>query len=268
MSYSYDRSSRQARAQPSHRGTLTYWLPLIFTVTVATVGVAAWIWSERKDDDEDQLSPPPGGYPPGDPYQQNYPPPPGSFPSQTPGYPPAGYPPPPGEPYGRNPDGSVRTGPPSYADVRPGEVAYGTTQQQQPQQPPQGYFAQMSGALGGALKRTPSPQQFIDGASRSVVAGVAAAGAVVGSALSSIREEDKNAYKDHKTWSEEAETRASGIAPIEMRSGSEPGVSAPRVPVSNGRRKTVAIVVSADTNDDGVVDEDDHFMEHAVCTPF
>lgn len=236
MSYSYERYERNARPAPSRRGGLSYWIPLALTVTVATVGIAAWIWSERQDDDDDTPRP----YPPG---------------------------PDPGPSYNRNPDGTVRTGPPSYADVRPGEVAYGTTQRQDESQ---GYMARMS----GALRRTPSPQQFMEGASRTVVAGVAAAGAVVGSALSSIREEDKNAYRDHKTWSEEAEARLPGVSPgpasgIEMRSVNEAGVAAtPRVPVANERRKTVAIVVSADTNDDGIMDEDDIFVEHAVCTSF
>jgi hypothetical protein len=223
---SYDRYERNARRQPaqSRRNGLSYWIPLAITVTVATVGIAAWIWSERNDDEEDTQGP------------------------RRPDY-------------GRNQDGSVRTGPPSYADVRPGEVAYGTT----PQRPEesQSYMARMS----GALRRTPSPQQFMEGASRTVVAGVAAAGAVVGSALSSIREEDKNAYKDHKTWSEEAESRLAGAAPgassgIEMRSASEVGgaAAAPPKSVGNGRRKTVAIVVSADTNNDGMMDEDDTFI--------
>lgn len=233
MSYSYDRYERTARPAPSRRGGLSYWIPLALTVTIATVGIAAWIWSERRDDDEDD---------------PRYPPGPDPGPSRP--------------DYGRNPDGSIRTGPPSYADVRAGEVAYGTAQRQDESQ---GYMARMS----GALRRTPSPQQFMEGASRTVVAGVAAAGAVVGSALSSIREEDKNAYKDHKTWSEEAEARLPGVGPdppsgIEMRSVSEAGVAAtPRVPVGNGKRKTVAIVVSADTNDDGMMDEDDIFVEHA-----
>lgn len=232
MSYSYDRYERNARPAPSRRGGLSYWIPLALTVTVATVGIAAWIWSERQDDEDDEPRP----YPPGSA---------------------------PGPSYTRNPDGSVRTGPPSYADVRPGEVAYGTTQRQDESQ---GYMARMS----GALRRTPSPQQFMEGASRSVVAGVAAAGAVVGNALSSIREEDKNAYTDHKTWSEEAESRLPGVIPgppsgIEIRSVSEAEVAAtPRVPVANVRRKTIAIVVSADTNDDGQMDEDDVFVEHAV----
>ena len=169
--------------------------------------------------------------------------------------------------YGRNQDGSVRTGPPSYADVRPGEVAYGTTQGRPDEQ--QSYMARMS----GALKRTPSPQQVFDGASRTVLGGIAAAGAVVGSALSSIREEDKNAYKDHRTWSEEAESRPSGVSPvppggIEMRSGSEPGVQpTQRVQVGNGKRKTVAIVVSADMSNDDEFDDEGGFYERAVSTP-
>jgi len=232
---SYDRNARRQPARGSNRGTLSYWLPLAFTVTVATIGVAAWVWSERSEDDEDKPTPPERGPAGGDGVYQNY----------------------------RNPDGSVRMGPPSYADVRPGEVAYGTVENRSEES--QGYMARMS----GALRRTPSPQQVFEGASRSVVAGVAAAGAAVGSALSSIREEDKNAYKDHRTWSEEAAARAtagsSTGAPtggIEMRSGEEPGVSSTRVPQSNGKRKTVAIVVSADASTE--YDDDDDYHEHAV----
>jgi hypothetical protein len=125
--------------------------------------------------------------------------------------------------------------------------------------------------MSGALKRTPSPQQVFDGASRTVLGGIAAAGAVVGSALSSIREEDKNAYKDHRTWSEEAEGRAPGVSPvppggIEMRSASEPGVQQ-RVQVGNGKRKTVAIVVSADTSNDDDFDDEGGFYERAVSFP-
>lgn len=278
MSSPYD---QYGRARRQHRGTLTYWVPLVVTVTVATVGIAAWIWSERKDDDEDlppgsTFNPPPGGdyrphddpaFPqgPGYPPQQYPQPPPGSYPAQAPGYP-SGYPPVSGEPYGRNPDGSIRTGPPSYADVRPGEVAYGTEEHQQPQS----YIAQMSGALGGALRRTPSPQQFISGATRSVTAGVAAAGAAVGSALFSIREEDKNAYTDHKTWSEEADVRRPGAGPdapsqgTETRSTNKTAPAAAPSSASNKRRKTVAIVISADSGHHGDLDEEDHFHEHSV----
>lgn len=231
---SYDRQ-RNARQPTSRQGALTYWLPLAFTVTVATVGLVAWIWSERHDDGDDDL--PPG--PPGDNVHDR-------------------------PPYGRNPDGSVRTGPPSYADVRPGEAAYGTAPGPQTSQENQSYMARMS----GALRRTPSPQQVFDAASRSVTGGIAAAGAVVGSALGSIMEEDKNAYKDHKTWSEEAAVRgmtatAGPSTGIEMRSDSTPGVSAQRVPQVNGKRKTIAVVVSADSKAT-FEDDDGEFHEHAV----
>lgn len=234
---SYDRYERNARrSQPSSRGGLSYWLPLAFTLTVATVGLVAWVWSERNDD-EDELPPPPG-----DNVYNN-----------------------PRPDYGRNPDGTIRTGPPSYADVRPGEVAYGTVPAQPLQGPEQNqsYMARMS----GALRRTPSPQQMFEGVSRSVAGGVAAAGAVVGSALGSIMEEDKNAYRDHKTWSEEAEARnIPAVSPvptggIEMRDSTPGVVATPRVPQSNGKRKTVAIVVSADTSIDDY--DEDEFHEHA-----
>lgn len=232
MSYPHERRRHGASG---HRGTFSYWVPLALTVTVATAGIVAWIWSEREDDDDDEgsrLGPPPGPY---------------------------------GQPdYGRNPDGTIRTGPPSYADVRPGEVAYGNVQSRPEES--QSYMARMS----GALRRTPSPQQVFDGVSRSVVGGVAAAGAVVGNALSSIREEDKNAYKDHKTWSEEAEARQKSGSPgpspgpVELRSESFAGVGpTQRAPVGNGKKKTVAIVVSAEGGVDEYEDQDG-FHEHAV----
>ena len=82
--------------------------------------------------------------------------------------------------------------------------------------------------MSGALRRTPSPQQFLDSTGKTVAAGVAAAGAAMGKALASIREEDK-AYAENP-WSEEADAKKD------------------RGPVSGDkRRKTVAIVVSADT---------------------
>ncbi|CZR65979.1 uncharacterized protein PAC_15879 [Phialocephala subalpina] len=229
MSSSYDRYERTQRGSSSRRGTFSYWIPLALTVTVATVGIVAWIWSERGDE-EDELPPPPGG-------DRVYPRP----------------------DYGRNPDGSVRTGPPSYADVRPGEVAYGTAPESRPEES-QSYMARMS----GALRRTPSPQQVFDGASRSVMGGIGAVGAVVGTALGSIMEENKDAYKDHNAWSEEAEARAATATagPIELRENT-PGISSTRVPVNNGKRKTVAVVVSADTNLDDLDVDSGEFHEHA-----
>jgi hypothetical protein len=191
-------------------------VPLLLTVTVATIGLAAWIWSERYSDDEDEDD------------------------DRT-------------EP---RLDGSQ---PPTvYRDSPPGNVAYKTDVR--PTEETSGYIARMS----GALRRAPSPQQILDSTSRTVVAGVAAAGAVVGSALSSIREEDKNAYKDHKTWEEEAEARkAISSSSTALASSS---MHSQKMPVSQetGRRKTVAVVVSADADGDGMDDGEDYMQEHAV----
>jgi hypothetical protein len=191
-------------------------VPLLLTVTVATIGLAAWIWSERHSDDE---------------YEED---------DRT-------------EP---RPDGSQQ--PPVYRDSPPRNVTYKTDVR--PTEETTSYMARMS----GALRRAPSPQQILDSTSRTVVAGVAAAGAVVGSALSSIREEDKNAYKDHKTWEEEAEARKS--IPSSGAAVASSSVHPKKKPVSQetGRRKTVAVVISADADGDGMDDGEDYMQEHAV----
>src|SRR5271154_5246260 len=74
MSYSYERVERRRRATTGggssfgHTGRRTafgYWLPLAVTVTAATIGLVAWIWSERRDDEEDSEGEhPAGGVPP------------------------------------------------------------------------------------------------------------------------------------------------------------------------------------------------------------
>ncbi|KAG9671676.1 hypothetical protein KCU99_g2971, partial [Aureobasidium melanogenum] len=46
----YD-AARRRQARPG-RSALGYWLPLVVTVTIATAGLAAWIWSERHQDDD------------------------------------------------------------------------------------------------------------------------------------------------------------------------------------------------------------------------
>jgi hypothetical protein len=102
--------------------------------------------------------------------------------------------------------------------------------------------------MSGALRRTPSPQQFFDSTGKTVAAGVAAAGAVMGKALASIREEDR-AYTDNNPWSEEADAKK------ERAPAAQP----------SKKRKTVAVVVSADAN---ISDLDDvGFQEHAVREP-
>lgn len=219
---SYDRyESQRGRHGASRRTTLGYWVPLVFTVTVATIGLAAWVWKERNDDDE---------------YER---------------------------------DRKDNRPPPGYGDVGPGHTAYAPGAQPPATQDP-GMMARMS----GALRRTPSPQQIFDEASRRVAAGVAAAGAAVGGAvggaLSSIQEEDKRDYEDHSRWSEEAEARAGDITGLRhsdaretVPTGLAHSQGAP--PRPGDKRKTVAIVVSADTKDHGAGVEDAiYFQEHAV----
>lgn len=216
MSSPYDRYDRGSSRR---RGIWGHWVPLVLTVTVATVGLAAWVWSQRNSEEEHDED---------EPIAQDL------------DYENADY----GDnpPYGASGDDPK---PPTFAgsDLRPGEPGYGTAPSQADSG--SGWGARMS----GALRRTPSPQQFIEGASKTVVAGVAAAGAAVGTALAAIREEDKTAYADHETWSEEADAK-------EKR---PPKSSQSRDP--SKKRKTVAIIVSADTHIDDI--DEDGFHEHA-----
>lgn len=183
-----------------------YWIPLAVTVGIATISVAAWIWSERQENEDDDEG---RDYPD----DFNQPPPP-------PGY--EGVPP--GADFARS------TG----ADARQEDGSV---------------IARMQ----GALRRTPSPQQLFDGASRRVAAGVAAAGAMVGGALSSITEE-RGDFEDHSRWSEEADLRARGGADVAPRSGPSTSTKA---------KKTVALVVSSVAPSDDP--EDITLSEHAVC---
>lgn len=129
------------------------------------------------------------------------------------------------------------------------------------------------GRVQGAIRRTPSPQQIFDGASRRVVAGVTAAGAAVGGALSAIKEEDRRDFEDHSRWSEEAETRATtaiASAPQDPRA-SQAALSASKSESSAAKgakkRKTVAVVVSADIGHHDPGEEVSYIQEHAVCFP-
>lgn len=200
---------------PSGRRTaLGYWVPLALTVGVATLGIAAWIWSERNDDDEDD-------YPrdDGDRHDGFRAPAPDVF------------------PVGPGADYAVATA----ADIR-GEDE-----------------ASVVARMQGALRRTPSPQQIFDGASRRITAGMAAAGALVGGALTSIREEERGDFEDHSRWSEEVRSRAterSQQAAASM-SGALPGAP---VPFFDKRKRAVAIVLSSVSQSD----IEDSSSQHAV----
>jgi len=215
MSFSYDRYDRR-QSSSNRRSTLGYWVPLVFTVTVATASLAAWVWSERRDDEESDdadLS------------------------------------------YGE--DGAGKMPEPRHGasrdTVREDETIMSRVQ--------------------GVMRRTPSPKQFFDTVGKKTAAGIAAAGAITGAALASIREEDKGDYPDHNRWSEEATLRGSVEA---QSSQSKSAVDAHSKsfaasvrggPAVGGRRKTVAIVVSAESlMDDPHDDHGAYRSENAVSS--
>ena len=234
MSFRYTQDGRRRQVGPpaaGPRSVMGYWMPLVLTVGVATIGIAAWIWSEQSDEDDDDY------YPPDDSGDESY-----YAPRPRP--PPAGHPPPPPPPpppqgYGREISESTESTA-LYRDL--------PTQSSDDS----GMFARMQ----GALRRTPSPQDIFGGASKRVAAGMAAAGAFVG--LAPIREEGRGDFEDHTRWSEEAESRDN-----ESNRQASPAVMSGALP-SSGRglgkkRKTVVIVVSSMSHGS------DESLNHAVC---
>ncbi|RDW90251.1 uncharacterized protein DSM5745_02026 [Aspergillus mulundensis] len=108
--------------------------------------------------------------------------------------------------------------------------------------------ASVMARMQGALRRTPSPQQIFDGASKRVAAGVAAAGAFVGGALTSIREENRGDFEDHTRWSEEVESRNQQRNQAETSAPSQiPTRSVVGAPATTDKKKTVVIVVSSES---------------------
>ncbi|KAL8729394.1 MAG: hypothetical protein Q9166_004787 [cf. Caloplaca sp. 2 TL-2023] len=125
------------------------------------------------------------------------------------------------------------------------------------------------GRVQGAIRRIPSPQQIFDGASRKMVAGVTAAGAAVGGALSAIREEDRRDFEDHSRWSEEADIRATTATapaprdPRAVEATMSVGQSDSGGTKGGKKRKTVAVVVSGDTGHHDPGEEVTYIQEHA-----
>lgn len=201
-------------------------MPLVLTVTVATVGVAAWVWNQRSGRDEDGDED--GDEDPDLDHNTDH------------VYADLDYE---NADYGDNPAYGATTRPSAPAEQSGGGGGGGGG----------GWGSHMSGAL---LRRTPSPQQLFDSARKTVAAGVTAAGAAVGSALAIIREEDKGAYADHETWSEEADAKKSeGIGDTGDRRRQQQRST-------RKKRRVVAVVVSAENSADDLVG--DGFHEHAV----
>lgn len=288
------RSRRPLYAPPAssrQQSTLGYWVPLITISTIAIGGLAAWIWSERSESDEDDR--PHNDRPPRPATGQG-----GAYPTQ--GAQP--YPGPPSQQQGAGPASGQDAGMPPYQGPIPsqsggpqgmpppvgGEAAsyYAgrsthTEQQQQQQQGDASWYGQVR----GAIRRTPSPQQFFDSASKQVGAAAAAAGA----ALGSIIEEDKDPYyedgsrrrgrdgegevfSDHERWSEEAEEKTR-VGAVEAESGkrADAALRSARDDKGNGKgksKKTVAVVVNADAGGENAYDQDSTYhSEHAVSLP-
>lgn len=201
-------------------------MPLVLTVTVATAGLAAWVWSERREDEDessedDNLS------------------------------------------YGEESDRKTPRGPGAGTTTTNAPLSRDSTGLPQGGANPDDLMSRVQ----GVIRRTPSPQQVFDTVSKKTAAGWAAAGA----ALASIREEDKDdAYGDHNRWSEEAAIRRnveaqsaqSGAAVDEQARAFAASVRSG--PNAGGKRKTVVLVVSAESLMD-VHDEDGSYRsENAV----
>lgn len=188
-------------------------MPLAITVTVATVGLAAWMLSQHNGDSDSEDEDVDDG-------------------RETP------------------PEQDLYYNRAEYGE----NSAYGTSFHHpieahfEPSRPGPG-DGSISGRVQSALRRTPSPQQFFDNAGKTIATGIAATSAAITNTLAAIREEDKSAFADHETWSEEADAKKQTRQSETHDAGK--------------RRKTVAIVVSADS----ILGDLDNaeFIEHAVC---
>ncbi|CBX99592.1 hypothetical protein IAQ61_005154 [Plenodomus lingam] len=219
--FNYDRYDRRQSSHKS-RSALGFYVPLILTVTVATAGLAAWVWSAREDS------------------QDNY-----------------------------SSDDDLSYGEDSAQEKRHGKAPVGEVQRnvtglsQGIAHDDRDDDNSFLGRAQGVIRRTPSPQQLFDSVSKKTAAGLAAAGAAAGAALASIREEDKDeAFGDHTRWSEEATLRRSveaqsrdSAAAVDRQTKSF-AASIKNGPQYTGKRRTVVLVVSAESLMDR--EDDDH----------
>lgn len=265
-----------ARGNASHHSVLGYWVPLVVTGTIAIGGLAAWIWSERSEHDEDDR---PYDKPPrpqtgvGQPYPTQ-----GSQP--YPGPPPSGqqgFAPPP-----------AQSGPPAPPPPGGESASYYNATSETRDVNTQ-YSQQQDGAtwydrVAGVVKRTPSPQQFFDTASKGVTAGMAAAGAALGSIMEGgsddelnqrrqssrtkerrNRTEERDGFSDHERWSEEADDpQRVGVVEAESEKRAKAARSVRNEQGKGRAKRAVAVVVSADTADFEHDMSAGYTTEHAV----
>ncbi len=266
------------RGNGSSHSVLGYWVPLVVTGTIAIGGLAAWIWSERSDSDDDHpLDKPPRpqtGAGPQYPTQGSQPYPGAPPQGQSGGYASGPAPPPP-------PGGESSS---YYNQTTTTTTESRDVNAQQSQQDASWY-----GRMAGVVKRTPSPQQFIAGIPRQVTSGMAAGYAALGSIMEGSDEEfdergnrrrgDRNSkrdkrndegFSDHERWSEEADERQRVTASAVEAESERRADAARSLRDDKGKRsakKAVAVVVSADTNADIGYSNDssaEFTTEHAV----
>lgn len=253
---------------------LGYWVPLIAIGTVAVGGLAAWAWSERSEHDDDEYpdDKPPrpqtglgGAYPTHG--SQPYP---GPIQPPRPGdvnfIPVQGEGPPP--PVGADVTGAYGASSSSYYEASSSQTTRGQAEAGQ-----QGFF----GRVQGAMRRTPSPQQFFDSASKQVMGGMAAAGAALTSIIENPdsrdhsedrrrRGDERDGFSDHERWSEEAEERQK-INITESGNGKR-SASARDDKGKGHSKRTVAVVLSSDV-DAGLAEAEGAFhTEHGVSIHF
>lgn len=251
-------SDQRRRAYPSYgasssRSAFGYWIPLALTVTAATVGLAAWIWSEREDTEESSGSeaehyyatgnrPPSrphedglggaaaaaglgtgtgyasmsGGLPPGPGPAGQQQPPPGSFAPQPPVQ--GGFQ---GPPPGQMPPPPGGEAASYFRDDQPRAMSTGVDTSQQDQ----GFMARMSNAVGLTRGDSPGRPNMSSGSgwatsARSMVEG--AVNAVRGSA------EGDQHFSDQEKWSEEADKpeRTQSMSPKKSTSSLVAGAGA------------------------------------------
>ena len=210
--FSYDRYDNRRRTTSSrNRSVLGYWVPFLVTATLATGALAAWVLRAREDGDSASNS--------SDDEDLSY-----------------------GGDTDREREG-IR--PPSH------KVSEGVVREEHAASTSAREDSTLLGRVQSTIRRTPSPQQLFDGASKRVVASVAAASAAVGGALSAIREDREDDYADHERWRDESR----GVSASKRSAGAV-----------GARRRTVAVVVSADEGDMMLGDDEDKGWksEHAV----
>lgn len=209
MSFSYSRYDRQQRrSTTSQRTAWNYWLPIGITVASAAIGFAVWAWNERRGAEEEyedtttdeDLD---------DPYVTGY-----------------------NDRAKRTRRAEADLGSQSQGEVQETIEVRDVEQEQREAQ--EGMFSRVS----GAIRRTPSPQQLFTGASKTMAAGAAAAGAFMGRGLTVLKENEDD-FEDHERWSDEAEKQS---AETSTRAAARE-VNPPR------KKRMVCVVVSAEERD-------------------